>query len=378
DSEIQLTAIESRMSQLAVQEKQVRASLQQRHGSISMLLAAMQRIGRNPPPVMITQREDALAMVRSAMLLADAFPQLSGQAVALSTQLNDLIRVMTESRAEGEKLKAETARLSEAQTRLATLMETKRRSLDDRQHELTQVRAAADEIARSAADLGDLIAKLDKTVAEKTGLGAYENSIAKEPPADAEPKDVAAAGPDKAGEKSAEKTDEQHVSVVLAPSGDKLAMLTPGRIKPAIAFAQAKGLLSLPAQGRRVLAFGDKTQYGSQSKGVILETRQAAQVISPCDGWVVYADAFRSYGQLLIINGGGGYHVLLAGMSRIDVQLGQFVLAGEPVGAMSAAGQADRTKPQTNSPVLYVEFRKDGRPIDPDPWWAAGTRKVQG
>ena len=109
-------------------------------------------------------------------------------------------------------------------------------------------------------------------------------------------------------------------------------MLTPGRIKPAMPFVQAKGLLPLPANGRRVLNYGDKTQYGSQSKGLVLETRHAAQIVSPTDGWIVYSGEFRSYGRLLIINAGGGYHILLAGLSQIDVQLGQFVLAGEPVG----------------------------------------------
>jgi len=97
------------------------------------------------------------------------------------------------------------------------------------------------------------------------------------------------------------------------------------------------------------------------------------------DGWVVFAGVFRSYGQILIINGGDGYHMLLAGLSQIDVQLGQFVLAGEPVGLMSGASRGSKANPPANAPVLYVELRKDGRSIDPDPWWASeGTQKVQG
>src|SRR5262249_37613671 len=148
--------------------------------------------------------------------------------------------------------------------------------------------------------------------------------------------------------------------------------------KPAIPFSEAKGQLPLPAQGRRVLAFGEKTQYGSQSKGMVLETRHGGQVVSPSDGRIVYAGDFRSYGQLLILNAGGGYHILLAGLSQIDVQLGQFVLAGEPVGVMSTAAKASQGKAQDNAPVLYIEFRKDQKPIDPDPWWLDASRKVQG
>jgi murein hydrolase activator len=388
-SEGQLSLIESRLGELEAQERHLRGSLEARHGSISALLAAMQRMGRNPPPVMVTRREDALTMVRSAMLLASAFPELRGQAVALSEQLNDLLRVKTSIRTEGEKLRAETSRLNDARVRLAGVQEEKRQSLSERQAELAQVRQAAADISKSVADLGDLISKLDKEVAERTGLGSYEKEIAAAPPASpfattVEPpagaKPPAAAPPAKsAAGPGGSPAEERDASIVLAPSGgDRVAMLTPGRIKPQIAFSEARGILPMPASGKRVLKFGEKTQYGSQSKGLVLETRHGGQVVSPCDGWIVYAGEFRSYGQLLIINAGGGYHILLAGLSQIDVQLGQFVLTGEPVGVMSTAGRTTPGKAQDNAPVLYIEFRKDQRPIDPDPWWADASRKVQG
>jgi len=83
----------------------------------------------------------------------------------------------------------------------------------------------------------------------------------------------------------------------------------------------------------------------------------------------------------LILNAGGGYHVLLAGMERISVDLGQFVLTGEPVAVMGDASQvsASVTAAVPKQPVLYVEFRKDGTPIDPSPWWATNEgEKVRG
>jgi septal ring factor EnvC (AmiA/AmiB activator) len=104
------------------------------------------------------------------------------------------------------------------------------------------------------------------------------------------------------------------------------------------------------------------------------------QVTTPCDGWVVYSGPFRSYGQLLILNAGGGYHVLLAGMERISVNIGQFVLTGEPVGTMGTASQvASILAAAPSQPVLYIEFRKDNTPIDPGPWWTASEgEKVRG
>jgi septal ring factor EnvC (AmiA/AmiB activator) len=357
-SEAQLNLIESKVDQLQAQEKQLRTTLEERHGAISGLLAAMQRMGRNPPPVMITRREDALSMVRSAMLLAAVFPELRGQAVALAEQLKNLTQVMTSIRTEGEKLRAETVRLGEARTRLAALQEEKRQSQSERQAELDSVLKTASQIARNVEDLSDLIGKLDKEVAARTELGTYEKDMAAAE--QASPQDRAAAA-------------------VLAPSAGSVAMLSPGRIRPDIPFLQAKGQLPLPAQGRRVFAFGDKTQYGTQSKGLVIQTRDGGQVVSPCDGWIVYAGEFRTYGKLLIVNAGGGYHMLLAGLSQIDVQFGQFVLTGEAVGVMGSAVQpSGATKAQDNGPVLYIELRKDGRSIDPDPWWSDASRKVQG
>jgi septal ring factor EnvC (AmiA/AmiB activator) len=88
---------------------------------------------------------------------------------------------------------------------------------------------------------------------------------------------------------------------------------------------------------------------------------------------VVYAGPFRSYGQVLILNAGDGYHVVLAGMERVNAALGQFVLGGEPIASMGATqlasiGEVDHTSAQ---PILYVEFRKDGTAIDSAPWWAS-------
>jgi septal ring factor EnvC (AmiA/AmiB activator) len=374
--EAQMTLIESRRGELEAKEKAVRGSLAERHEQITKLLAAMQRMGRNPPPVVVTRREDALAMVRSAMLLAKAFPELKEQAEELGGQLNDLVRLMTEIRIEGERLRAEKEKYQEAQTRLASLMESKRRTLAERQQELEEVRKSAAVISKSVTDLGELITKLDRTVAAKTGLGDYEQEMKKQSEA------AVASAPDTAAPGTAGAEGEPRTNLAALPRAPSVALApqgplggNPGRMKPAIPFHQAKARLPMPAQGRRVIAFGDKTQYGNTSKGIVIETRRGAQITAPCDGWVVYAGEFRSYRQLLIINAGDGYHVLLAGLSHIDVQVGQFVLAAEPVGTM-APEPAGKT--QDSAPVLYVEFRKEGRPIDPEPWWFEGSQKVQG
>jgi len=272
----------------------------------------------------------------------------------LVARLQELDAVLKQIAEERQKIEEETQRLKAAQTRLAMLMEEKKHSLSERQSQLEEVRREAERISKSVNDIGELISALDQTVAEKTGLGTYQNQLAKE--------------------KAQQKQDETEVAVVLAPEGPLAG--PPGRMKPAIPFHLAKGKLPLPAQGRIAVSFGETTSNGRKSQGIVIQTRHGAQVTSPTDGWVVYAGEFRSYRQLLIINAGGGYHVLLAGLSHIDVQVGQFLLAGEPVGTMSVTPGGQSTD---NAPVLYVEFRKEGRPIDPAPWWYQGQQiRVQG
>jgi septal ring factor EnvC (AmiA/AmiB activator) len=136
----------------------------------------------------------------------------------------------------------------------------------------------------------------------------------------------------------------------------------------------------IPVNGVKIREFGAPDGVGGVEKGLSIATRAGAQVTAPVDGWVVYAGPFRSYGQLLILNAGGGYHILLAGMDRISVDLGQFVLTGEPVAVMGSASHiAAILATGSSQPVLYIEFRKDGTPVDPGPWWAAGEgEKVRG
>jgi septal ring factor EnvC (AmiA/AmiB activator) len=137
-------------------------------------------------------------------------------------------------------------------------------------------------------------------------------------------------------------------------------------------FSQLKGELPLPVAGRFTRRFGRDDGNGGVMLGDTLATQSGAIVTAPSDGSVLYAGPFRSYGQLLILDAGDGYHVVLAGLSRISVTLGQSVLAGEPVATMGEARVAGAAAFEAGNagPELYVEFRKDGKPVDPSPWWS--------
>ena len=339
-SETKLSAIEDRLEALVSQEDLIRESIADRHEVIAKMLAAMQRISAQPPPAFVTRRNDALKMVRSAMLLAAIFPEFKYQADNLTKELDELVAVEKGIRGEREAQANEAKELAEEQGNVTWFLAQKKAKIEQHQAELTSLRAAAKRYAKSVTRLEDLLLQMDKELAK--------------------------------AQREAKKK-----LVEIKPKSEKVAFLSPGRIKPAVPFKQAKGSLPLPVRGKQMRDFASDDEFGGNSKGVSIETRPSAQVTSPTDGWVVYAGEFRSYGQLLIINGGGGYHILLAGMKRIDVNPGQFVLTGEPVAAMGAAAPAGGEAKKAR-PILYVEFRKDGQPIDPGPWWAEASERVQG
>jgi murein hydrolase activator len=341
-AENHIAATEARLKTLVENESAVRKSLDGRRAVIVEILAALERIGRRPPPAIMTAPEDALTSVRTAMLLGAVLPEMRGEADALSADLVELARVRAEMKNEREALGRDVAAFSEDQQRMSLLVQERQKKQAEAEKALDAQRQRIAALARQADNLKDLIAKLERDSAARPG--------GEKPPVPPEGKPNFA------------------------------ALKDPGRLAPAIAFASAKGALPLPVNGVRIRDFGTPDGLGGTEKGLWIASRVAAQVTAPCDGWVVYAGPFRSYGQLLILNAGGGYHVLLAGMERISVDPGQFVLTGEPVAAMGGGPQsAAAVATGSSQPVLYVEFRKDGTPVDPSPWWATtDSEKVRG
>jgi septal ring factor EnvC (AmiA/AmiB activator) len=364
-SEAKLSATETKLADLTDQVNVIKSSITERKETIVKMLSAMQRMGRTPPPALVTRRDDALAVVRSAMLLAEVFPELKYQADNLSHELEGLVTLESGIREQRDAEKSERDRLAQEQTRIDQLLAEKKTKLAQSEAQLTSVREAAAAQAATVTELSDLITKLDAQVA-RAEVAQYDAEVAAEQALKAREQQEALATP------------ENQKVIEIKPDQTKLAFASPDRMKPAMPFEEAKGSLPLPAQGKRLNHFGDTDASGAPVKGVSLETRADARITAPADGWVVYAGPFRSYGQLLILNAGGGYHVLLAGMNRIDVSLGQFVLAGEPVAVMGTSPPASQGSDDNSRPVLYVEIRKDGKPIDPDPWWTGASEKVQG
>lgn len=351
--------IGGKLEGLKDQEQKIRASLLARRDVLAEVLGALQRMGLNPPPAILVKPEDALSSVRSAILLGAVVPELRQQTDTLLADLKEQARVTASIEAERSRLTAAVGDQVVEKKRLGMLLEAKQKLESDTETELAAEKQRSQDLAAKATSLKDSIASLE-TEADKNRKAA---EAARQAAADAKATgDAKAPGDDKAtGDKAGTSTELASLPV---PEANRLTAATP--------FSALQGQIGLPVTGKIKRKFGTDDGNGAVMQGDMVATQSGAIVTAPADGNVLYAGPFRSYGQLLILNAGDGYHVVLAGMSRISVATGQSVLAGEPVGAMAEARVASTsaTKNLDATPELYVEFRKDGKPVDPTPWWA--------
>ena len=334
--------ITDRLEGLKDQQEGIRQSLAARRDVLAEVLGALQRIGLNPPPALLVKPEDALSSVRSAILLGAVVPELRSETEILIADLKEMTRITASIEAERQRLGATVADQVAEKERLNLLLAAKSRLQDESETALASEQQRSEELAAKAGSLKDLIASLEKDI-----VGA------------------------RSAEEKARRAEEERrkreaaLAAMPVPESNRLVETAP--------FSRMRGKLTLPVAGRVARRFGGDDSNGGVMLGDMVATQSSAIVTAPADGSVLYAGPFRSYGQLLILNAGDGYHVVLAGMGRISVTTGQAVLAGEPVGAMGEARVASTSANEivSTGPELYVEFRKDGKPVDPAPWWAA-------
>ncbi|MEM8650437.1 MAG: peptidoglycan DD-metalloendopeptidase family protein [Pseudomonadota bacterium] len=350
--EKKISKAEGRLSQLRDEQAEIRVFLNSKRGVLAEVLGALQRMGRKPPPALLVTPEDALSSVRSAILLGSVVPEMRSETELLVSQLQDLTRISNDIESQRASLTQDLEGLAAEEERLNLLLAEKSKLSGVAQAKLAQESAKAAELAAKATSLNGLISDLENQI-EAVQKAAEAARIAEE-------------------KRKAEEQDRIFAAREVQKSD---AFADTGRIAPAISFEAAKGLLPLPVAGLQLAGFGEDDGAGDVTNGVSLETRENTRVIAPADSWILYAGPFRSYGQLLIMNAGQGYHVVLAGMDKINVQPGQFVLVGEPVGTMGSQRVASTGVVDINStnPILYVEFRKDGKSIDPAPWWSVNN-----
>lgn len=332
EHEALLNKLEAKIPELEKEAASRATQLEARRRQMTGTLAALERLSRNPPHALLLSGGTPVEVVRSVLLLRAAVPQLQSRAEALRGELEKIASIQDELDQRRRQIRQAGKELELERERLNVLMKHKgtlRRRTAEESRRVDERLASLD---RKARNLRDLFSQVEE-----------HNRRKREAPQPAAPKPELrpeAALPDSS----------------VRPEGLRTA-------------DPVQGSMTLPARGRLVEGFGTSTTAGNVAKGATFETRAGAQVVAPYDGKVAFAGAFRGYGQILIMEHGDAYHTLLAGLKRVDVGVGQWLLAGEPVGIMGS---------QEAGPRLYVELRRKGLPVNPLPWFTAANEKVRG
>jgi murein hydrolase activator len=335
-----VTSSETRIAGLEAAQAVLLARLETRRSELTDTLAALQRLDRNPPPALAVKPDDAVSAMRSALLLSTIVPELETEAREIRERLKELDEVRISLLAERETFGTASIELDAERSALNDLLKSKQIAEAAVRAQAEEEAAALARLSKEAAGLKDLIARLEARARSRTPV----------------PRPVLAA-PGPGTLQSPGQTPPETIVAAL-----------PGHL-----FSASRGLIRPPVEGVSILGFGANDGSGGTTQGITLQTRPQAPVTAPFDGRIAFAGPFRQYGQLLILEVGEGYHLLLAGLARIDGIVGQNVLAGEPIGTMSDTQTSGNAKP-----ALYIELRRNGNPVDPRPWFVESDRKARG
>jgi septal ring factor EnvC (AmiA/AmiB activator) len=301
---------------LTEREAELSAQFDEDRAAVGHLLAVIQRLDADEPPALVIRSEDSLAAARGAMMLGAMLPPVYEQAAILGRQLRTLNETRTALETKNRQAREEALALNAARGELSSLLTQRRQQAEIAQTRLVEITSITEEAARQTSDLKSL---LDRIALLRAQMGPDSGMTV-----------VTANG----GSGGLQRGSLIRPVVGTAVSGDSAGPgRTPGTVGPQGMWFQANG---------------------------------RAQAVAPTDSEVVFAGAYQNFGQVLILEILGGYHLLLAGFGRIDVQIGDLVLAGEPVGVL----------PEGEAAQLYLELRRNSQTMDPAPWMSAELRKA--
>jgi murein hydrolase activator len=328
--------VAARIDALAQRRREAEQRVQDRARALQPLLPLIERLSLYPAETLLAVPASPDAALRGVLVLQGLSRQLEIETEALRRDQAEADTAAAALRQEAPRLTAAEA----AQKREADALDQAIAAAHAEQASAeAQASQAASRAAASAARMETLRAALNALEAQRR----IDEAKAREEAASAE----------RAKRPAAARAAHQREAMAAHPTGA-------GTIASG---AGPHGQLQPPVIGVVVKGWGEQTD-GGPATGIFYHAPPGAHVISPCGGRVVFAEGFRSYGLLTIIDCGGGYHVVLSGFDRLDVKPGQNLVAGEPVGVMPAWEPGSTTR----RPALYVELRHDGTPVNPAPW----------
>lgn len=321
NQEENLSGLETKLADLKQEQQTITNKLTKKNEQMTKVIAILQNIALKPAEMIVVQPLEPIDLIRSVILMSDSIPYIESSVNLIKEDLKKLASLRANIQAQYSRISLVKHNLEQEHNEIKKLHQQRLilKKTTETESQLAAVRAK--KLAEQADDLRDLL----KALANEKQIRA---SLKRTP------------------------TEMQTQAKTEVRSFDQQ-----------INFAQAKGRLSIPVRGSIITVYGEVTKTGSHAKGITIKTRSHAQVTAPFDGTVLFADVFRGYGPLLIIEHNGGYHTLMAGMEHIEVDVNQNLLAGEPIGTM----------PKDQEPNLYLEIRKNGHPVNPSPWFVSNN-----
>jgi septal ring factor EnvC (AmiA/AmiB activator) len=313
--ELESISLEKQKLNLSTSEKTLKDKVYGDQKTLIRLLSTLQRIENNPPPLSINQVKNSAQSTQAAILAAALVKELEKRANTLANNLSELKRVQDEVISNQSKLAANENILKKRQKKIDQLIITKKELKVNVEYEEEKAIREVENLALKVNSLKELIEALEKSAA----------SI------------MPRIKPKKVGH-----TPNSKVNNTLSNnSGSEFLLL--------------KGKLDKPVNGNLI------SRYEGNNKGLTFSARSKSQVSSPINGKIEFSGAFKNYNNIVIINAGEGYFVVFTGIGEIFTNTGETTRIGEPLGEMPFN--------ENNKTNLYVEFRRNGKTINPTPWF---------
>lgn len=246
----------------------------------------------------------------------------------LSKQQADIHSVSKETQSKRKELANIEANEKKGREQLMREQQTRKQTLEKLKKQISEQRASIDKLERDQQRLGQLVANIDKVLAQRKA---------------------------EAERRALEARKKQ-------PASGKVSV---GGKKPTGAFAKQRGKLLMPALGKITGRYGQARANASGKsttwRGLMIQARQGSDVLACANGQVVFSDWLRGFGNLIIVDHGDGYLSIYANNESLYKSVGDKVSRGETIASVGNTGGEER-------PGLYFELRRNGQPFNPLPW----------
>ena len=316
-SEAGIAAAEARIALIREEQTKLRAQMAEREGPVVGLTAALQKFSRRPVALSVVRPGSLREVVYLRAILDSAVPEVARRTQGLRAQLNRTRELQREAEQAIAVLREGEDELAERRTQLAALETRQRIASREASGNADREAERALALAEEARDLSGLVGELDKAAEVRRKLATLPGPVLRP----AQPAQV----------RTSDTAPSPTASASAPPAG-----------------------FSLPVDGRTVAGFGTINQAGTKSEGIALVPRASAQIVAPAGGRVAFAGAYRGYGRIVIVEHAGGWTSLVTGLVRVDVEVGDNLVGGSPLGIAAP----DR-------PLVTLELRRNGEPVNP-------------